>query len=103
MDETVEITKRQHWETCLEAARLKNAELKARDFHWTVVSAIEGRLDALSAGVARGDTPTIHDRERGIGLGVIAVRSIFAADKEYCRLLLALANAFDGWPQKPQD
>ena len=103
MDETVEITKRQQWDTFVEAARQKNAELKARDFHWTVVSVIEGRLEQLSAGVARGDMPTIHDRERGIGLGVIAVRSIFAADKEYCRLLLALANAFDCWTQKPQE
>ena len=103
MDETIEISTRGDWDACLEAAKLKNAELAARDFHWTVLSAIEGRLERLAANVARGDMPTIHDRERGLVLGVIAVRSIFAEDKDYCQLLLALANAFDGWTQKPRD
>lgn len=102
MEQTLEITSREQWETCVEAAKLKNEELKARNFHWTVLSAIDGRLQLLAAGVARGDMPTIHDRERGLLLGVIAVRSIFAADKDYCQLLLALANAFDGWTQKPR-
>jgi hypothetical protein len=36
-----------------------------------------------------------------MGLGVIAVRSIYKEDPDYCRLLLELANAFDGWTQLP--
>jgi hypothetical protein len=88
----------------LAAAKLKNQELRARDFYWTVVSAIEGRLDAMevtAAAAARGLTPSLKERERCIGLGVIAVRSIYAEDPEYCRLLLELANAFDAWTQLP--
>lgn len=88
----------------MEAAKLKNDELKARDFHWTVVSAIEGRLAAMektAAACAIGLLPSQKDRERCIGLGVIALRSIYAADPEYCRLLLGLANAFDAWTQLP--
>jgi hypothetical protein len=88
----------------LEAAKLKNEALRASNFYWTVVSAIEGRLaamEAIAAAAALGRLPSVLERERCIGLGVIAVRSIYAADPEYCRLLLALANAFDGWTQLP--
>jgi hypothetical protein len=99
-----EITNQAEWLARLEAAKLKNEELRARDFHWTVVSAIEGRLaamEATAAAAAIGQMPTLKDRERCIGLGVIAVRSIYAADRELCSMLLELANAFDGWTQLP--
>jgi hypothetical protein len=99
-----EITSRTEWLARLEAAKLKNAELRARNFYWTVVSAIDGRLEAMevtAAAAAIGTMPSLKERERCIGLGVIAVRSIYAADPEYCRLLLELANAFDGWTQLP--
>lgn len=104
MAESREITNQTEWLSRLEAAKLKHAELKARDFHWTVVSAIEGRLaamEATAAAAAIGEMPSLAERERCIGLGVIAVRSIYAADKEYCRMLLELANAFDAWTQLP--
>lgn len=105
MAETSEITSRTEWLAQLAAAKLKNEALRARDFHWTVVSAIEGRLAAMevtAAAGALGQLPSLKDRERCIGLGVIAVRSIYAADPEYCHLLLELANAFDGWTQLPR-
>ncbi|HET8934300.1 MAG TPA: hypothetical protein VFN67_12710 [Polyangiales bacterium] len=104
MAEPREITNQTEWLSRLEAAKLKNQELRARDFHWTVVSAIEGRLAAMevtAAAAAIGHMPSVKDRERCIGLGVIAVRSIYAADKEFCSMLLELANAFDGWTQLP--
>ena len=104
MPETSEITSRAEWLSRLEAAKQKNEALRARDYYWTVVSAIEGRLAAMevtAAAAARGLMPTLEERERCIGLGVIAVRSIYAEDPDYCRLLLALANAFDGWTQLP--
>lgn len=104
MADTREITSRTEWLARLEVAKLKNEALRASDFHWTVVSAIEGRLAAMEATAAAGALgrlPTLQDRERCIGLGVIALRSIYAADPEYCSVLLALANAFDGWTQLP--
>jgi hypothetical protein len=99
-----EITSRTEWLAGLEAAKVLNEQLRARDFHWTVVSAIEGRLAAMERTAARGAfgiKPSITERERCIGLGVIALRAIYAADREYCELLLSLANAFDAWTQLP--
>ena len=104
MAEPIEITSRAEWLTGLEAAKLKNQELAARDFWWTVVSAIDGRLQQMevtAAAAARGIMPSLKERERCMGLGVIAVRSIYKKDPDYCRLLLGLANAFDGWTQLP--
>lgn len=104
MADPCEITSRAEWLHHWEAAKLKNDALRARDFYWTVVSAIEGRLDvmeAIAAAAAQGRKPTSQERERCIGLGVIALRSIYAEDPDYCRLLLDLANAFDGWTQLP--
>lgn len=104
MADTAEITSRAVWLTHLEAAKLKNEALRARNYYWTVVSAIEGRLqvmETIAAAAAQGLMPTLRERERCIGLGVIALRSIYAEDPDYCRLLLALANAFDGWTQLP--
>jgi predicted N-formylglutamate amidohydrolase len=104
MVDITEITSRTEWLARLEAAKLMNEALRARDFHWTVVSAIDGRLaqmEATAAAGADGHTPTLQERERCMTLGVIAVRSIYKADPEYCKLLLALANAFDGWTQLP--
>jgi len=102
--EISEITCRAEWLTHLEAAKLKSRELAARDFWWTVVSAIDGRLEQMevtAAAAAQGIMPSLKERERCMGLGVIAVRSIYAKDPDYCHLLLALANAFDGWTQLP--
>ena len=100
----VEITSRAEWLIHLAAARLKNRELAERDFWWTVGSAIDGRLEQMevtAAAAARGIMPSLEEREHCIGLGVIAVRSIYQEDPDYCRLLLDLANAFDGWTQLP--
>jgi hypothetical protein len=100
----VEITSRAEWLTRLETAKLKNRELAARDFWWTVISAIDGRLEqmeAIAAAAAQGIMPSRQDRERCFSLGVIAIRSIYAEDPDYCHLLLELANAFDGWTQLP--
>jgi hypothetical protein len=102
--ETVEITSRAEWLSHLEAAKAKNQELAARDFWWTIVSAIDGRLEQMevtAAAAARGIMPSLKEREHCMGLGVIAVRSIYKEDPDYCRLLLDLANAFDGWTQLP--
>lgn len=101
MAEVVEITNKRQWHSCLKAAKLKNAELQAGEFPWTVVSAIDGRLDDMAAVVAGGHTPTQRERERGMGLGVIAVRSVYAVAPEYCELLLELTDAFDHWSALP--
>lgn len=102
MPEVVEITNKRQWRWCLKAARQKNTELRAREFAWTVVSAIDGRLDAMAAVADSGRAPSQRDRERGLGLGVIAVRSIYAVSPDYCQLLLGLADAFDHWSVLPE-
>jgi hypothetical protein len=58
-------------------------------------------MEVTAAAAAQGLMPTLKERERCISLGVIAVRSIYQEDRAYCRLLLELANAFDGWTQLP--
>jgi hypothetical protein len=99
--EAPEITNKRQWHVYLKAARLKNEELRESRFAWTVVSAISGRLDGMEKVVESGRAPTLHDRERGMGLGVIAIRSIYAVAPDYCRLLLELTHGFDRWPTLP--
>jgi len=99
-----EITSRAEWLTRLEAAKQKNQALRERDFWWTVVSVIDGRLEqmeAIASAAAQGIMPSLKERERCMSLGVIAVRSIYAEDPDYCHLLLELANAFGAWTQLP--
>jgi hypothetical protein len=88
----------------LAAAKQKTQALREQKFWWTVVSAIEGRLEQMEqtcAAAAQGVRPSREERERCLSVGVIAIRSIYAADRELCQLLLALANAFDAWTQLP--
>jgi len=99
--EVPEITSKQEWHLVLEAARRKTADLGASQFPWTVVSAIEGRLGLLGAVADSGRAPSLHEREHGMTLGVIAVRSLYGVAPELCRLLLQLASGFDHWTQLP--
>lgn len=101
MAEVPEITNKRQWHVYLKAARLKNEELRQSRFAWTVVSAISGRLDGMAAVADSGRAPSRLDRERGMGLGVIAIRSIYAVSPEFSRLLLELTHGFDRWATLP--
>jgi hypothetical protein len=102
MLEVPEITSKRQWRSELRAAREKNAELSATRFAWTVVSAIEGRLNAMEAIANSGRAPTLADREYGMGLGMIALRGLYARAPELSRMLLRLTSGFDGWASLPE-
>lgn len=101
MVEVPEITSKQQWYALLNAAKLKNEKLRAGGFYWTIVSAIEGRLAQMETLADSGRTPSLCDRERGMGLAVIALRSIYSVAPDYCSLLLQLASGFDHWTSLP--
>jgi hypothetical protein len=99
--EVPEITSKQQWYALLNAAKLRNEKLREDGFYWTIVSAIEGRLVQMQSIVESGRTPSLCDRERGMGLAVIALRSIYNEAPDYCSLLLQLASGFDRWSALP--
>jgi hypothetical protein len=95
------VTNKQQWFASVRRARAMLEELRASITSWIVVSAIEGRLGAMEAAVANGRIPSLHDRERGIVLGLIAVRSFVGFTPEFSQLLLELAQAFQSWRDLP--
>ena len=101
MVEVREITNKRQWRSELQAARQKNAELSATRYAWTVVSAIDGRLKAMEVIADSGRAPTQAERELGMGLGMIALRGLYARSPELSQLLLKLTNGFDGWAGLP--
>jgi hypothetical protein len=100
--EVPEITSKQQWYALLNAAKLNNEKLRAGRFYWTIVSAIEGRLVQMQRVAESGCAPSLCERERGMGLAVIALRSIYNVAPEYCSLLLQLASGFDHWTALPE-
>ena len=98
--EIVEIRSRRAWRGQLTEA-MARLESARRSLPWTVSSVVEGRLQYLAEAVDAGRKPTRLDRERGLALGVVALRN-YAGAPEYCRLLLALANGYDRWAELPE-
>jgi hypothetical protein len=96
-----DIKNRQQWYQCLQAARLRTEEVRAAGFAWTVMSVISGRLDGMEAAVADGGVPTLRDRERAIGLAVIAIKALDRPARDYSQLLKDLVDAFSNWAELP--
>ena len=101
MVEVPEITSKHQWYAQLNAAKLMIEKLRGGHYYWTVVSVIEGRLDQMAAVARSGRAPSSCDRERGMGLAVIALRSLYRVAPGDCSLLLQLVNGFDHWTSLP--
>lgn len=101
VSEPFEIRSRRQWRQQLTAARGK-VEALGDALPWTVSSVVAGRLDQLAHVDSESHVPSRLDRERGLGLGVVAVRGVWATDPELCQLLLALSDAYDRWAALPE-
>lgn len=102
MLEVREITSKRQWRSELQAARQKNAALSGTRFAWTVVSVIDSRLNVMEAIANSGRAPSLADREFGMGLGMIALRGLYAHAPELSRLLLQITSGFDSWANLPE-